>query len=151
MFSVVILAYNCAKTIIEVLDSVMLQTRLDLIEEIIIINDGSNGNTEKLIKGYILNHTNKQFVYRNQKNKDSSMARDIGIRMTKGYWIVLQDSDDIWMKNKIERQYEEVQRNLQIIFLGANYPVQFVFKRINGRGNKAYTQRIVYKKYANDP
>ena len=47
MFSVVIPAYNCEKTIYRVMESVLYQTRLDLIDEIIIINDGSIDNTGK--------------------------------------------------------------------------------------------------------
>ena len=38
MFSVIIPAYNCEKTIYDSLNSVFNQTRIDLIDEIIIIN-----------------------------------------------------------------------------------------------------------------
>ena len=46
MFSVVIPAYNCENTIVATIDSVLRQTRIDLIEEIIVVNDGSEDQTE---------------------------------------------------------------------------------------------------------
>ena len=45
MFSVIIPAYNCEKTIVRTLDSVLQQTRIDLIEEIIVVNEGSKDST----------------------------------------------------------------------------------------------------------
>ena len=52
MFSVVIPAYNAEKTIIEAISSVEKQTRYDLINEIIVVNDGSTDNTETVIIDY---------------------------------------------------------------------------------------------------
>lgn len=56
MFSVVIPAYNCEKTIEKVLDSVKDQTRFDLIEEIIVLNDGSTDRTDQIITDYLSRH-----------------------------------------------------------------------------------------------
>lgn len=52
MFSVVIPAYNCAKTIVPAIESVLKQTRIDLIEEILVINDGSTDDTEAVLRRY---------------------------------------------------------------------------------------------------
>ncbi|WP_368321908.1 glycosyltransferase family 2 protein, partial [Parabacteroides distasonis] len=54
MFSVVIPAYNCENTIVATIDSVLRQTRIDLIEEIIVVNDGSEDQTEKIVNDYML-------------------------------------------------------------------------------------------------
>ena len=53
MFSVIIPVYNCERTIRQVLDSVRIQTRFDLVEEIIVLNDGSTDQTGKVIADYI--------------------------------------------------------------------------------------------------
>ena len=53
MFSVIIPVYNCEKTIKKVLDSVLNQTRFDLVEDIIIVNDGSTDMSDCIIKQYI--------------------------------------------------------------------------------------------------
>ena len=109
MFSVVIPAYNCEKTIERVLDSVMAQTRFDLITEIIVINDGSTDNTDAIIKDYIKRKQGNKINYIIQENHGVSYTRNKGIRIAEGEWIALLDSDDIWNPVKIERQYEVIE------------------------------------------
>ena len=53
--SIIIPVYNAEKHIEKCLDSLMIQTIKEKIE-IIIINDGSTDNSEKVIKGYIEKH-----------------------------------------------------------------------------------------------
>ena len=60
MFSVVIPAYNCENTIVATIDSVLRQTRIDLIEEIIVVNDGSEDQTEKIYGIRSLKHNGKR-------------------------------------------------------------------------------------------
>lgn len=129
MFSVVIPAYNCEKTIIESLNSVLNQTRIDLIEEIIIVNDGSTDNTEEIIKQYIGAHKTVDIHYISQRNKGVSAARNTGIRFAKAEWIALLDSDDVWLSHKIERQANVIKGNNNIVFLGAAYPLYIFLKK----------------------
>lgn len=129
MFSVVIPAYNCENTIWTVLDSITAQTRFDLIDEIIIVNDGSEDNTEKVIIDYCNRHKDINLIYLKQHNQGASHARNCGIRIAKGDWIALLDSDDVWLPNKIERQYSIIEENKGICFLGSSYPVKFLFKK----------------------
>lgn len=119
MVSVIIPAYNCEKTIEKVLDSVLHQTKCDLIKEIIIVNDGSSDNTDTVIRAYIKNHVYISFVYLKQKNCGVSHARNRGIKIAKGEWIALLDSDDLWKPNKLERQFEVLYNNPSIKFLGS--------------------------------
>lgn len=118
MFSVIIPVYNSALTIVKVLDSVFNQTRLDLIDEIIIVNDGSTDESENIIKAYANNRLKPDIIIVNQSNKGVSAARNAGILHAKGEWIALLDSDDCWVPEKIERQYECLIKNKQILFLG---------------------------------
>lgn len=131
MFSVIIPAYNCEKTIERVIDSVKNQTRFDLIEEVIIINDGSTDQTDEVIQNYMMNNVNLNIIYEYQKNVGVSKTRNRAIKMAKADWIALLDSDDIWLPNKIELQAKILRDNPQILFLGTQYPVKFLFKRIN--------------------
>ena len=128
MFSVVIPAYNCSSTIVKVLDSVYLQTRLDLIEEIIIVNDGSTDNTKNIIGEYKRLHPIPEIRYFEQKNKGVSSARNKGIREAVSDWIALLDSDDLWMPDKIEKQAVCVMCNPDICFLGSSKTVKLIFK-----------------------
>ena len=129
MFSVVIPAYNCSKTIKRVLDSVFSQTRKDLIEEIIIINDGSTDSTDQVIKDYMDKRKGIEIQYELQSNHGASYTRNKAIRKAKGEWIALLDADDIWLANKIERQSEIINRMPDMVFLGSHYPVKFIFRR----------------------
>ena len=47
----------------------------------------------------------------NKKNFGAGMSRNIGIKSSKGNYISFIDSDDIWMKNKIERQLKFMKKN----------------------------------------
>ena len=131
-FSVVIPAYNCENTIERTLDSVKKQTRLDLISEVIIINDGSIDDTELIIKEYIKKNNKMEIRYIRQENKGVSYARNKGIRMAKGTWIALLDSDDEWSLRKIEVQYNILSNNSDIKFLGSAYPLRFLLIKKNG-------------------
>lgn len=129
MFSVIIPAYNCEGTITETLNSVLNQTRIDLIEEIIIVNDGSSDNTEAVVQQYISTHKETYIKLFNQDNLGVSAARNKGIKMANAEWIALLDSDDIWLNNKIERQAEVIRGNQNIVFLGSAYPLKIYWKK----------------------
>lgn len=145
MFSVVIPAYNCENTICTVLDSVKNQTRIDLIEEIIIVNDGSTDNTEQIIKQYIENNPNIPINYIKQENKGVSYTRNAGIRKSKSDWIALLDSDDVWLPNKIEQQYEQVRKNPEILFLGSEYPLKIYLKKYTSGVHKLTASALCFR------
>ena len=111
MISVVIPAYNAEKTIIECINSVLNQTRIDLIEEIIIVDDGSKDQTANVVRE---NFDNKLIRIISKSNGGVSSARNTGIKSAKGKWIALLDSDDIWLPNKIEKQVKAIQTYPQI-------------------------------------
>lgn len=117
MISVIIPAYNCEKTIEDTVDSVLNQTRFDLIDEIIVVNDGSTDNTEKLIE---TKYEDTIVRLINKKNGGVSAARNIGIKNANSKWIALLDSDDVWMPEKIEKQWELIEKYPEIKFIGCN-------------------------------
>ena len=100
MFSVIIPAYNCEKTIRQVLDSVRRQTRFDLVEEIIVLNDGSTDQTGKIITDYISSHPTMPILYLHHKNHGVSYTRNRGIHAAKAEWIAWLDGDDVWLEQK---------------------------------------------------
>lgn len=124
MFSVVIPAYNCENTIIYCLESILNQTRTDLIEEIVVVNDGSIDNTERVVKDFIAAHLDFRFVYLSQNNLGVSSARNNGILTSKSEWIALLDSDDKWKKDKIEKQYNIIKNNGRCYFLGCDRAIK---------------------------
>ena len=131
MFTVVIPAYNCEDTIYRTLESVINQTRFDLIDEIIVIDDGSTDKTGEIIKSF-RNKFPVKINYVKQDNHGVSFSRNLGIRMAQSTWIALLDSDDEWLSNKIERQYEIIKQTKDIKFLGSQYPLKILFEKRQG-------------------
>ena len=67
-----------------------------------------------------------------QTNHGVSYTRNRGIRKAKAKWIALLDSDDIWLNNKIERQYIEICNHPNICFMGSAYPLKILKKKKPG-------------------
>lgn len=134
--SVIIPMFNSSKTIIKVLDSVRNQTALEYIKEVIVVNDGSTDDSLEKVKKYQKTYTEIPIKLINQKNQGVSKARNVGLKQAKGEYIALLDSDDVWQKNKIERQMQILEKHPDIYFLGAssiNKPLRlFFWKKITG-------------------
>ena len=95
--SVIIPVFNRKKLIDRSIRSVISQTYP--INEIIVIDDGSNDGTYDLIKS---NFPQVRLKY--QTNKGVSNARNVGIKLAKSKWIAFLDSDDEWLPRKVEEQ-----------------------------------------------
>ena len=96
-------AYNEEKYI----GTLVLKTR-QYVDEIIVVDDASEDNTELLVKQYIERDKRIQYL-KNPKALGGSGARNVGIRMAKGDYIAFLDDDDEWIKNKIENQVKHIQ------------------------------------------
>ncbi len=99
--SVIMPAYNAAKTIDSAIGSVLKQTYKDF--ELIVIDDCSNDNTQELIKSYA-ESDDRIVLLQNEKNSGVSATRNYGISRAAGKWIAFLDSDDMWREDKLEKQ-----------------------------------------------
>lgn len=151
MFSVVIPAYNCEKTIVEVLDSVKNQSRYDLVKEIFVVNDGSTDETKQRIKNYMKSNSYMNIIYIEQENSGVSETRNRGIRLASAEWIALLDADDIWLPNKLEVQKAIIDNNPQICFLGSMYPVKFLLKKYYSGLLKLTPQQLCIRSMPSTP
>ena len=95
--SVIIPFYSHIDWLYEAIDSVLAQTYP--IHEIILINDGSNEDMTEFLKKY-----GDKITYVYQENAGPATARNKGIRLASGDYIAFEDSDDIWLPTKIEKQ-----------------------------------------------
>ncbi len=132
MISVVIPMYNSKNTIVECINSVLNQTRIDLIDEIIVVDDGSTDTSCEEIEKNI---TDNLVHVIHQDNRGVSSARNKGIRYSKGSWIALLDSDDQWLPEKIEKQWKIIEQFNEVNFLGCgrnNENLHFGKKVIDG-------------------
>lgn len=90
LLSVVIPVYNKDKYIAETLESVINQTFVD--SEIILINDGSTDNSLVICEEYAKKCDRIKIV--SQANSGVSAARNLGISLSSGRYLVLIDADD---------------------------------------------------------
>jgi glycosyltransferase involved in cell wall biosynthesis len=101
---VVIPAYNAEKFITETLRSVGAQ---DVpIRSVIIVNDGSEDNTEARVLDFQKVATHLKINLINQSNHGLSAARNIGISHAKADYIALLDADDLWSPHKLSSQIQ---------------------------------------------
>lgn len=109
--SVVLPTYNRARCLYRSIRSVLDQTFSNL--ELIIVDDGSTDNTRGLVES-IPDHRIR-YIY--QDNAGACAARNRGIDEAMGDYIAFQDSDDEWVKNKLEIQLNAlISNNADIVF-----------------------------------
>ena len=116
MISVIIPMYNSKDTVIDAIESVLSQTRIDLVEEIIVVDDGSTDESGDIVKKAYKDNAFVKVL--TKKNGGVSTARNLGIQEARGNWIALLDSDDIWLPEKIEKQWKEIENNEDVRFIG---------------------------------
>ncbi|MXV52826.1 glycosyltransferase [Pedobacter sp. HMF7647] len=89
-FSIIVPCYNQAQFLSETLQSVLSQTHFNW--ECIIVDDGSPDNTEKIALEWV--KKDRRFVYLKKENGGLSSARNAGIKIAKGEFILPLDADD---------------------------------------------------------
>lgn len=94
-YSVIIPVYNSEKTIKRCIESITLQNRQDV--EIIVINDGSTDKSESICKSLQTEHNNIVYIYK--ENGGVSSARNSGLLLATGEFVMFVDSDD-YVDNK---------------------------------------------------
>lgn len=101
--SVIIPTYNRAQFVTLAINSVLSQYFTDY--EILVIDDGSNDDTEKALDKY-----RGKIQYIRENHRGVSAARNAGIRVAKGDWVAFLDSDDEWLPEYLSFQMEQIQR-----------------------------------------
>mgnify|MGYP001774047870 CR=1 FL=1 len=80
LISVIIPAYNYGHLLPRALDSVLTQQQPEV--ELIVINDGSQDNTEEILDDYVTRHPRLRVIH--QANAGAAAARNCGIREAQG-------------------------------------------------------------------
>lgn len=88
--SIIIPAYNCEKSIQETLQSILSQSVQDY--ELLLVNDGSTDNTEKILKKF--ESQDRRVKVKTIKNAGPANARNVGMSMARGEYLMFVDSDD---------------------------------------------------------
>jgi glycosyltransferase involved in cell wall biosynthesis len=98
--SVVIPAFNAARYLGAALGSVLAQTQPP--DEIVVVDDGSIDDTASVAQAF----PGVRLVSRDHRG--IAAARNAGVAATSGGWIAFLDADDLWLPDKLERQFVRI-------------------------------------------
>ncbi len=110
LVSVVIPCFNYARFLAEAIDSCLAQTHRPL--EVIVVNDGSTDDSESIALGY-----GERIRYHRQANAGLSAARNSGIRLTRGEFVMCLDSDDTIDKDYVRKGLEVLESHPDAAFV----------------------------------
>ena len=115
--SIIIPVYNCQNFIKECLDSLIVQT-LDNFE-VIIVDDGSSDLSVQIVKDYL--SRDARFSLIQQNHQFAGTARNVGIDVAKGEYLLFLDSDDFFDRNLLKEAYITAKTyNADICVFGAS-------------------------------
>ncbi len=134
--SVIIPTFNAEKYIKDAIDSVLKQTFQDF--EIIIVDDCSTDNTEKIIFENFKKEieSGKIRYFKNEENQCRTFTANRGAKEAKGKYLFFLDADDLWKENHIELLLKEIKKPdvdivyaLPRIFIDENGNVKRISKK----------------------
>jgi glycosyltransferase involved in cell wall biosynthesis len=118
LISVIIPVFNASKFIHKAVDSILNQSYKKL--ELILIDDGSEDNSLKIINWYKKKYKHIKIV--SQKNYGAGIARNQGIDIAKGKYIMFLDADDFFEKGCCANALKQIQKhNADFVSFGAYF------------------------------
>ena len=103
--SIIVPVYQVEKYIRPCIESIFKQGLDDSRFEVIIVNDGTKDRSIEMIADIISQHNNVTVF--NQKNESLSVARNKGIFLAKGEYILMPDSDDFLVEYSLKPLLEK--------------------------------------------
>ena len=139
LVSVIVPVFNVQQFLENCLNSIIKQTYSNL--EIILVDDGSTDNSLSICKKYSeIDHRIKVF---HQENKGVCIARNKGIEVATGEYIMFVDSDDTISENMIEKMMNLIEKNkTSLVISGLN----FVYNNHTVSSGNSEKTRIINQK-----
>ena len=143
-FSIIIPSYNSAQEVIRALQSIREQTFKNY--EIIVIDDCSTDNTYE-----ILSKEKGIKLIKNSTNLKAGGARNKGLEIAKGEYIIFLDADDYLAEKETLQQINDVigTERTDLIYLGFEIVGRIQEKCIPTDENSTFSQRVRNWKYEN--
>ncbi len=125
LISVVIPTFNSGNFIRETIEPVLNQTYKNF--EIIVVDDESTDNTVSILEE-LSGKDERITYYQIPHSGRPSVPRNYGVEKSNGEYIAFLDSDDIWIKDKLEKQISEFKKHPDYIFV---YSMSVTFGDVN--------------------
>jgi glycosyltransferase involved in cell wall biosynthesis len=104
--SVIVPTHDRPEMLAEALASVRAQTFTDY--EIVVVSNGEHHQQQRLSAAVAAKFDASYFAL---ETSNVSAARNFGIEKARGEWIAFLDDDDLWHREKLERQIAEAKRS----------------------------------------
>lgn len=127
LVSIIVPVYKAEKFLKDTIQTVQDQTYSNW--ELIFINDCSPDNSVEIIENEIKKEQKIKLINL-KENSGAAIARNTGIEEAKGKYIAFLDADDLWNKEKLEKQIKFMkEKDCAFSFTG------YEFANENGKGN----------------
>ena len=137
LISIIIPVYNTEKYIKRCLDSVTKQTERDF--ECILVDDGSTDESSKILDEY--SKKDDRYIVLHKANGGVSSARNLGLNVAKGEYVIFMDADDLWISPHCLEEVKNAAINSDADI------TRFDYKAIDDNNNVLYdSQLIKYRK-----
>jgi len=113
LVSVIMPVYNGEKFISEAIESILNQTYQNW--ELIIVNDGSTDKTREIIYSFM--EDKRVRYYEHTNNQGQAMAYNTGYLYSQGKYVAVQDSDDVSIPERLEKEVTILEENIHCKFV----------------------------------
>ncbi len=136
LISIIVPIYNTEKYLRECLDSIKHQTYKNF--EAILVDDGSTDASSEIVDEYC--EADNRFVAIHQENGGQSAARNAGLDVAQGKYVVFWDSDDIAPEDSLENMHETIDAEEADFVVGGVMEFD-IFKNTYPKGAKFLSQK----------
>ena len=131
LFSIIVPIYNVERYLEQCIESVLAQDYQNY--ELILVDDGSPDNSIDICTKYAKQYSNIVFIHK--INGGLSDARNAGIKIARGEYLMFLDSDDYWEGTSILSDLQKiiVENNPDVIFnyMSSVYPDKIINHYMN--------------------
>lgn len=122
--SIIIPVYNAEEFLTDAFRSILAQDIDKSLYEVVVIDDGSTDSSLQVIQRFVKYFNN--FKYITQQNSGVSVARNTGLDLATGEYVMFLDSDDTFKPGVLSRVYHLIKgKDTDIYFFGKSYSSKF--------------------------
>ncbi len=126
--SVIISFFNNCDTLEKSLKSILNQSYKDF--ELIIISDGSNDGSNKIVKKFLIKKNNILY-FESKKNVGLTKMLNLGIKFSRGEYIARHDADDLSLSSRFKNQIDILKKKKNLDIIGSNAKYAYKNKTIS--------------------
>lgn len=114
-------AYNSEAYIADAIDSILKQTFQEF--ELVVVDDCSQDRTVIIVESFVQKHSDKIILVRHDQNRGVAAARNTAIRHSRYDVLMMADTDDIQLPQRLQTTYEALQQQQADVILHDCYMI----------------------------